>query len=817
MHFGATDSEWDRFSAHLVDLLPVVSDLTVPISIHSKLGGLGKTPSRVLPSGEAVGIAKWTSHETTAAEVAEWRKDNRHGICIQTRRLRAIDIDIPDPDLAQRVQDTVESLVGVLPCRSRSNSGKRLLTVLVEGDFPKRVIRLDGGIIELLANGQQFIAAGTHTSGVRYEWNDAPEVALTQAQLDAVWYALADEFGASVEQRVGEKLRIARRAGDADDEVVRFLEKTGRVTGYADDGRVDVLCPWADEHSVDSGVTSTSWFPAGVGGFAQGHFRCLHASHMNKTDGDFLNAIGIVADEFDVVEPAAPVVGGRRDTVLGYWRAKIAACASAGALRDGLVDSIRVDARVDDVVRELLAQVVRDRLRALGEELGIAAVRKMLVRGKPEVVRDGEVELPEWCAEWVFRADKDKYFNTDTGEEMTITGFNQRFNRHLPPAEPGEVVSAHQYVQGAMPSVAGVRYIPYLAERFSLDGKEFVNGYRAATVPEAAPEGTEDLDAIGVVEQHLQLLAGKQGADVLRSWMAWNVQNPGRKVRWVPLIKGVEGDGKSVLATLMVGVMGGPNVNVISPQVLGTQFNGWAEGFCVGVLEEIRMIGHNRHDTANAVKAALTNDRIPIHRKGMDEYQTINTQNYLAFTNHDDAVPLTDSDRRWCVIFSPFRTKEAMQAAMPEAYFDRLHDVIYGSAPALRRWLLDVDLSDFKPNGHAPDVVGQDGTSGKQRMTSLARNPELELVEDAISQGGLGIGPDILSNWHFAECYRQVGGTSVTTFGRHLRTLGWEQVENGKSLKWQGRSVRVWSKTCKNLQDARILLDETLKQGAEDF
>jgi hypothetical protein len=48
----------------------------------------------------------------------------------------------------------------------------------VEGDFRKRIHRLAGdlGIIELLANGQQFVAWGTHSSGARIEWdNELPD------------------------------------------------------------------------------------------------------------------------------------------------------------------------------------------------------------------------------------------------------------------------------------------------------------------------------------------------------------------------------------------------------------------------------------------------------------------------------------------------------------------------------------------------------------------------------------------------------------------------------------------------------------------
>lgn len=49
------------------------------------------------------------------------------------------------------------------------------------------------GIIELLANGQQFVACGTHSSGARIEWDgglpDEPP-AITGEQLETLWQRL---------------------------------------------------------------------------------------------------------------------------------------------------------------------------------------------------------------------------------------------------------------------------------------------------------------------------------------------------------------------------------------------------------------------------------------------------------------------------------------------------------------------------------------------------------------------------------------------------------------------------------------------------
>lgn len=308
--WGATAEEWQHFADKLSlvsDLLPVVSNPQATISPDSKMRDLGKTPSRYNKQGHAVGMPQWTQHITSDRDVARWQRESDLGICLQTRTVRAFDIDIGDPAHAQAVQDMIELASGSLPVRSRNNTGKRLLAFTMPGEFAKRIIRTEHGAIEFLATGQQFIAVGTHPSGAHYEWEGGlpaqiPE--LTPAEFEVVWQALADAFAlpdGDVRVRNGVVPIKNRDRNDMLDPVVGFLHDNGWVKSFDRDGKVHIRCPWEHEHTSDSGETATSWFPAGVGGFAQGHYHCLHAHCSHRTDGDFLEAIGYTVSEFEVV------------------------------------------------------------------------------------------------------------------------------------------------------------------------------------------------------------------------------------------------------------------------------------------------------------------------------------------------------------------------------------------------------------------------------------------------------------------------------------------------------------------------------------
>lgn len=326
---GALPEDWTHWQklGLTADLLPVVCNPKATISPNSKIKTLGKLPSMYNDRKQAVGIKEWPARISTDKDIARWMRELDLGICIVTGRESGIcvfDIDIVDPVWVQRIEDIITSVLGDLPCRYRSNSGKRVLMFRLQGAYNKRVITTAHGPIEFLATGQQFIACGQHQSGARYEWrheggaglpDDIPEV--TPAEFASVWQCLQDAYGIEPESvaRGGMIRSTAPRAAmSTQDDTAAFLDGNGWVLSYTTDGRLNITCPFKDEHTGESGDTETQYFPAGVGrkedgtAFERGHFDCRHAHCSKRTDGDFLDAIGIMASEFEDETPAPEVV-----------------------------------------------------------------------------------------------------------------------------------------------------------------------------------------------------------------------------------------------------------------------------------------------------------------------------------------------------------------------------------------------------------------------------------------------------------------------------------------------------------------------------
>jgi hypothetical protein len=304
LHPGAAPEDWAHFDVLLgltADLLPVVSNPRATIAPDSTLKDLGKTPSRYNGARQAVGIAKWTEHVTTPADVQRWSRDRDLGICLQTRRVRALDVDVTDPELAQRIHAFLAERCPGLPTRSRSNAAKFLVAFELPGEMAKRRVKCAAGMVEFLATGQQFICCGLHPSGVRYEWqNGLPDAfpALSLEQFEALWSELAATFGVEAPTESQASIKGEKLAGAiADDPVAQFLLNTGRVKRTERDGRLHITCPFEAEHTGDSGETSTTYWPAHTGGYINGHFRCLHAHCEHREDQDFRDAIGYVDED----------------------------------------------------------------------------------------------------------------------------------------------------------------------------------------------------------------------------------------------------------------------------------------------------------------------------------------------------------------------------------------------------------------------------------------------------------------------------------------------------------------------------------------
>jgi hypothetical protein len=137
----------------------------VPVYPHdARVSSAGKRP---IGNGWQVPVA-------SAEAIRAWPAGNTGILC---GTLRGVDLDIPDPDLAAKVQSAAERILGPTPLVRIGKAPKAMLCYRVATPAPKaetpELFLPDGTKVqvEILGEGQQFVAYGTHPETLReYEW-----------------------------------------------------------------------------------------------------------------------------------------------------------------------------------------------------------------------------------------------------------------------------------------------------------------------------------------------------------------------------------------------------------------------------------------------------------------------------------------------------------------------------------------------------------------------------------------------------------------------------------------------------------------------
>ncbi|WP_299945317.1 primase-helicase family protein [uncultured Ruegeria sp.] len=440
----------------------------------------------------------------------------------------------------------------------------------------------------------------------------------------------------------------------------------------------------------------------------------------------------------------------------------------------------------------------------------------------PEAPNEQPPSLPaikdEALTDWTFLSGDNEFYNPTTGEILGVSAFNLAKLPITPEVQVGNNKDGDPVYKKFQPSktlieyesgevVYGTMYRPDQEPgSFFVDGIKYINSYMPASVPKPEQEWREN-PSWQVCKAHIENILGND-ANIICQWMAHNVQKPGKKILWAPVIVGVQGDGKTTIAKMLTAAMGVRNVSPVSPEAMFSDFTSWAEGACVKVLEEIRVLGNNRHDAMNKLKPLITNDTVEVVRKGKDGKQVINVTNYLALTNHMDALALDEGDRRWGVFKTRFEHRQHMLSELDDAYWQALHDAIDHNPGVIRSWLLDYDISSFNR------VAGPQTNSHKKVMIDLTKPADVQDVEQAIELGWMGVHPDVLATDCLNAAMIDACGVKMNT--RRLATAldlaGWVKIPG--VLYWRSKNRKLWRRkgagiASKSNAEIRDILDQT--------
>jgi hypothetical protein len=469
--------------------------------------------------------------------------------------------------------------------------------------------------------------------------------------------------------------------------------------------------------------------------------------------------------------------------------------AISGCDEDGLVaitKRLRVTS-LDLPDRERMIKSAQTRLDDLtGVKVPVGSLRRDMAGPSRMDTPQTAQRKPDWTKPWVWVSNHNCFYNTDRDTMASPQTFDMAHNSDVPPITPRPKATLFVSQYALVPLVHSPTYLPTEPDKLVwVDGHLCVNTFSQSSLPAMADDYSDDGSAyIDMVEAHIKMICGTPAnALIMTQWLAHQVQFPGRKILWAPLVQSVEGVGKSFFSRLLRCGLGAENVGVVNPEQLTSSFNNWASGVCVNVLEELKIAGHNRHEALNAVKPLITDDYIQVNPKGVSAYMTPNTTNYVAFTNSMDALPLGAADRRWWVI----QCGLSHYSEVPdfENYFPKLFSGLLEHASEVCLWLREYPLTDaFMSMKQAPM------TQAKSLMvaTEEASFEGLTEVMDIIEEGGYLICKEVLSSADvFDKLKFEHPDLMVHTNRRAaiLKRLGYQAM--GNRVKIGGRLKQFWA------------------------
>lgn len=196
--------------------------------------------------------------------------------------------------------------------------------------------------------------------------------------------------------------------------------------------------------------------------------------------------------------------------------------------------------------------------------------------------------------------------------------------------------------------------------------------------------------------------------DWLVKWLAFPLQHPGAKLDTAVLMHSVmEGSGKSLLFADTFGALYGPYAATVGQTQLESNFNAWQSRKLWAVFEEV-VSRDQRYNQVGKIKHLITGKTVRMESKFINGWEEANHMNAVFLSNEILPWPISESDRRFLVMWPLETLPEERQRAIGA-------ELANGGVAALYGWLLDVDLGDFNERTRPPH------TEARRRLVALSR------------------------------------------------------------------------------------------------
>jgi hypothetical protein len=300
-----------------------------------------------------------------------------------------------------------------------------------------------------------------------------------------------------------------------------------------------------------------------------------------------------------------------------------------------------------------------------------------------EIVEEQSEGIRERFQHWVYIASDDRVYSTSTGEFYKREAFNIMFYSSEFKSNIFNVLIKYNLLNKA----SRLEFDPERPVIYQREGITYANAY---IEPKILPRQG---DVSPMLDHFAYLFPDEYYREILLNFFAYMVQFPGKKIRWMPIIKGKKGIGKSILAEKIVrNVIGFANIGKVTNSLIRSDFNAWQLNKQLVVFEELN-VGDTQKEKAaftESLKSFITDDMMKAHRKGIDPYDVENKVCCIGFTNAEEPVLVTVDERRFCFMVTHADPRS-------EGYYAQFSRWCEQHGPEMMDYFLNKDLTGFTP------------------------------------------------------------------------------------------------------------------------
>jgi hypothetical protein len=666
------------------ELLPGVPP-SAPVMPGSSITADGKVPAKLTDKGW-VGFRDWPNFRAELCDVKQW-----HGwganVLLQTRIFHAIDVDVEDEKVATEIEKLAFEIVGDTSVRFRTGSARRLLLCRIkDGIVPLRKRRLGFLVngtkqfLEGLAFGQQTVVGGLHKSGATIQWRNGhpcergpsgvPEITSWEPLFDAVT-GLLDMYGYPVVSDQGSTTAATTRR--------KLTEPSLHAPKpqYVLDIFAAVPCNDTTVPGRQELVPLLISIKASLGNHAQEFWPTVLKWVMQHPDARDADYIATIWNSIFVAE-----IG--YSWFEGWARSHGYTGDAQQAFDDGVTSEPKLP---ENPIDRMLARFV-------------------------------------WCQKL------ERYVDLTTGEMLSPKAFNAH-NVAVAAFGRTGVQSAEAEFQNNLDARKAVMatYRPARGELITDTNErgrpvQAVNLWRPSTIVPAQSVSENDVRPwLDHVEAIFGPLDGPAASHFL-DFVAFLLQQPGVKINHALVIFGeVQGTGKDTVFVPIFRAIGMHNVSTIGPETLASP---WTHFLLAQVVRVEEMMNFSRREVANKLKPMLATppETVQVNIKNVKQYDIPNNQNYVMFTNYEDAIPIEGTDRRYWV------HRCCLDAPREPEYYARLYNWLEnGGVERVAGWLMQRDLSAFNPLAPPPN------TEAKRAMLEASQPAPVRWVRGLFAEG----------------------------------------------------------------------------------